>query len=361
MPTITGMKTGGFYDAHSGAQRAAIDPFLTWLEEAIESSMGSLDRDAVCTILDIGSSEGGNAAYAMKRVIDSLRKVSDSPIWVFLSDLPTNDFNHLFTNLFPCGDAALSGDRVFSGAIAGSAFSRLVPAQSLNIATTFNTIGYLEAMPTDRLSNFILPMKPSPRAPRDGCGLTETELEPFQRQAANDLHRFYSVRAEEIASGGHLLVQIFGRNSDVSTSYGIYDGLSDAIMDFIEQGKLSRKFYDDLVFPIYFRSIEELVAPIEQDDQLARAFQVVKAEHHEVPVPFNSALAETGDRAIWARDFTGFMRAFTEPIVDVALGDDPQKNETLDAIFQQVEARYLADPARYEFHFISIGALLRRL
>jgi hypothetical protein len=323
--------------------------------------MSSFDNDAACTILDIGSSEGGNAVYAMKRLVDRVRSVSNSPVCVFLSDLPTNDFNHLFANLFPSGDAALAGDRVFSGAIGGSAFNRLVPTRSLHIATTFNAVGYLETLPADRLPNFILPMKPSPLAPREGSGLTDSEREPFQRQAANDLQRFYSARAEEIASGGHLLVQVFGRNSDLSTSYGTYDALSDAILDFVEEGRLSRQFYEDLVCPIYFRSIEELVAPIEQDDQLSRAFRIVKAEHCEVPVPFNTALAETGDQATWARDYTGFMRAFTEPTVATTLGDEPRKDEILDAIYQRVEARYLADPARYEFHFISIGALLTRL
>ncbi len=179
MSTITGMKTGGYYDAHSGTERAAIDPFLPWLEEAIEGSMGSHDQGTPCTILDVGSSEGGNAVYVMKRLIGSLRKVSDSPISVFLSDLPTNDFNQLFTNLFPSGNTALTGDRVYTGAIAGSAFSRLVPAQSLNIATTFNAIGYLETMPTDALPNFILPMQPSPHAPREGSGVTAWEVLPF--------------------------------------------------------------------------------------------------------------------------------------------------------------------------------------
>ena len=360
MPAITGMKAGGFYDAHSAAQRVAIEPFLPWLEEAIQGSTGSSGNNDVFTILDIGSSEGGNAVYAMRRLIDSVRKVSDAPISVFLSDLPTNDFNHLFANLFPGGDAALAADRVFPGAIGGSAFNRLVPPQSLSVATTFNTIGYLETKPVERLPNFIMSIQPSPKASREGVGSTDSERAPFRLQAANDLQQFYWARADEIVSGGHLLVQVFGRNADVSTSYGIYDGLSDAILDFVEEGKLSREFYEDFVIPVYFRSVEELVAPID-DDQLSRAFRIVKAEHREIPVPFNAALAASGDEATWARDFTGFMRAFTEPMVDSALGDEPRKNEILDSIYQRVEARYLADPARYEFHFISIAALLKRL
>ncbi len=361
MPAITGMKAGGYYDEHSATQRAAFETFLPWLEEAIEGSAASNNNDGPYTILDIGSSEGGNAVFAMKRLIDSVRKVSDPPIAVFLSDLPTNDFNQMFANLFPGGNAALTRDRVFPGAIAGSAFDRLVPSQSLAVATTFNAVGYLETKPADRLPNFIMPMKPSPRASREGVGVTESEREPFRLQAANDLQRFYSARADEIASGGHLLVQVFGRNAEIATCYGIYDGLSDAILDFVEEGKLSREFYEDFVIPIYFRSIEELVAPIEQDDQLSRSFRIVKAEHREIPVPFNTALAETGDEATWAREFTGFMRAFTEPMVASALGDEPRKNEIIDSIYQRVEARYLADPARYEFHFISIAALMTRL
>jgi hypothetical protein len=361
MATITGMKTGGYYDAHSGAQRAAIDPFLPWLEQAIERSMGSLEIGTPCTILDIGSSEGGNAVYAMKRLVSSVRGVSDSPVWVFLSDLPTNDFNQLFANLFPRGDAALSGERVFTGAIGGSAFNRLAPARSLRVVTTFNALGYLSAMPADRLPNFILPMKPSPLAAREGVGLSDSEQEPFRLQAANDLHQFYSARAEEIVSGGKLLVQMFGRNSEISTSHGTYDALSDAILDCVTEGSLSREFYESVLCPIYFRSIEELIAPVEQDSELSNAFRIDKSDHCEIPVPFNTALAETGDRATWARDYTGFMRAFTEPSVADALGDEPEKEKILDAIYQRVEARFLAEPDRYEFHYISIGALLTRL
>ncbi len=80
-------------------------------------------------------------------------------------------------------------------------------------------------------------------------------------------------------------------------------------------------------------------------------YRILKAEDCEVPVPFNTALAETGDLAAWARDFTGFMRAFTEPIVAVAFRR-PQ-SDILDAIFQRVEARYLAAPTalRISLHF----------
>lgn len=62
-----------------------------------------------------------------------------------------------------------------------------------------------------------------------------------------------------------------------------------------------------------------------------------------------------------APGYSGFMRAFTESTSATALGDDPQKEKMLDAIYQRVEARYLADPTRSEFQFILISELLKRL
>jgi SAM dependent carboxyl methyltransferase len=311
--------------------------------------------------LDIGSAEGRNATYAMNRLTNKLRCVSELPICVLFNDLPTNDFNRLFANLFPDGTAALSDANIFPGAIGGTAFDSLVPPRSLHIATTFNAIGFLETKPNTRLPHYILPMGPGPLASRDGVIVTESERAPFRLQAENDLYQFYTARAEELVNGGKLLVQIFGRDDNFSTNYGIYDVLSDAILDYVEKGILPRKVYEELIFPIYFRTVDELITPIEKDERLARAFRVEKAESREVSAPFNVTLAETGDQTIWARSYTGFLRAFTEAILASALPIDLRQPDTLDNIYQQVEKRLVADPARYEFHYISVGALLTRV
>lgn len=361
MPTTTGMKGEGYYDAHSKEQRAALEIFLPWLEEAMADLPIPFDCPTSFGILDIGSSEGGNAIYVMNRLIDKLRCLSDLPVWAFFNDLPTNDFNHLFSNLFPAGMPALSGANIFPSVVGGTAFGRLVPPRTLHIATTFNAIGFLDKKPDAGLPHYILPMGPGPLAPRDGVSVTDTERAPFRLQAANDLHRFYSARAEELLSGGKLLVQVFGRDQRFSTSYGIYDVLSDAVLDVVEQGILRREVYEALIFPIYFRTVEELLEPIEKDERLADVFGVEKADSREVPAPFNVTLSDTGDVAAWARSYTGFLRAFTEAILASALPDDPPQAETLDKIYQRVEQRLAADPGRYEFHYISVAALLTRI
>jgi len=355
------MKGGGYYDAHSQEQRAALDVFLPWLQQAAAELSQSPGHRISWSLMDIGSSEGGNAIYAMNHVISALRKNSRLSVRVCFDDLPTNDFNHLFANLFPARGAAFEQSDVFPAAIAGSAFGRLAPPRSLDVVTTFNAIAFLEKRPDAQLPHYILPMGPGPRAPRDGVSVTQAEREPFRSQAAEDLRRFYLARAEELVSGGKLLVQVFGRDEQHCTSYGIYDVLSDALLDEVEAGRLPKGVYERLVFPIYFRALDELLAPIRADESLRKVFRIDRFESREVPVPFNTTLASTGDRSVWARSYAGFLRAFTESILAAALPDEVSKPEVLDRVYQRVGERLVGDPPRYEFHYVSVATLLTRL
>jgi len=44
MPTTTGMKGGGYYDAHSKEQRSALEAFLPWIEDSISELSEPSDR-----------------------------------------------------------------------------------------------------------------------------------------------------------------------------------------------------------------------------------------------------------------------------------------------------------------------------
>ncbi len=361
MATTTGMVGGGYYDDNSEGQRIALSAFLPWLEKAVE------DLDERCLtfvpflgVLDIGSSEGGNAIYAMKRIINHLPVGLTKPVHIIFSDLPTNDFNHLFTNLFPEGKKIFPGKKIFTSAIAGTAFGNLAPSKSLYIATTFNAIGFLNEKPKAKLPHYVLPHKPGPLAPREGVFITASEQEPFRVQSANDLLSFYNARAEELVSGGKLLVQVFGRNDEVSTTNGIYDVLSDALLDCIEDGIFSYEVYENIVFPIYCRTIGELVEPIKKNEYLASVFRIEKAESREVDVPFNLELKANGDIKKWADHYTRFLRAFSEPMLALALPDELDKPKILNQIYERIEKKLIFDNSRYQFRYISIAVLLSR-
>ena len=358
MPTTSGMKEGGYYDQHSDAQRATIDAFLPWLLESLTELPGQLlDRSPV-VLLDLGSSHGGNAIHAMRRLVETLRKRTSSPAWVFFSDLPTNDFNQLFANLFPPGSTAFPEIGVFPAAIAGSAYKPVVPPRSVHVATSFNMIGWLDSRPSARLPRYILPMQPG--APGKRASVSEAEQQPFILQADTDLRRFYKARADELVPGGMLLLQVFGRDEIRSASDGLYDVLSDALLDLIDEGDLPQQLYEDLVFPVYFRTVDELTRPLETEVELKQAFQLEKAGSIEVAVPFNEERARTGDLTTWARSFTGFLRAFTEPVLTLALPKTASVADLVEKVYRRVESRLIDDPLHYEFRYISVGALLSR-
>lgn len=166
-----------------------MDAFLPWILEAIPS----IPHSSSFRAMDVGSSEGANAIHAMQRIVETFRATSNAPMHLFFDDLPTNDFNRLSANLHPNGGSAFSQSEVYTACIGGSAFGRLVPAESLQVATTFNAIGFLEKRPDVGLPNYIIPNSPSTNSPRNGVSATEAEIAPFRAEAARDLELFYAM------------------------------------------------------------------------------------------------------------------------------------------------------------------------
>jgi hypothetical protein len=104
-----------------------------------------------------------------------------------------------------------------------------------------------------------------------------------------------------------------------------------------------------------------LTAPIETDSDLARSFRIDKAETIEVDAPFNTERTRTGDIKTWAHSYTSFLRAVSEPVMAAALQETQDLSEVLKKLYEQVERLLVADPDRYEFRYISVGALLTRI
>lgn len=146
-----------------------MEAFLPWLEETIAEHFPPVEGRPI-GLLDLGSSEGANAIRAMSRLIQALRRKTGAPIWLFFDDLPTNDFNRLFWNLYPEGAAALPWEDVYAAAVAGSAFGRVLPDASFQLATTYNAIGFLGTFPQSPLPSYILPMPPG--APKSSTRYT---------------------------------------------------------------------------------------------------------------------------------------------------------------------------------------------
>jgi hypothetical protein len=73
------MKGAGYYDQHSGAQHSSMQALQDWVDDAVASLPLPAPARPV-TVLDLGSSEGGNAIRLMATIVAGLRQRTDQPL-----------------------------------------------------------------------------------------------------------------------------------------------------------------------------------------------------------------------------------------------------------------------------------------
>jgi hypothetical protein len=271
------------------------------------------------------------------------------------SDLSSNNFNQLFANLEEARRAGLFPTGVYPSSVGGSFYGPLVPPGSVQFATCFNSIQWLDQLPPVPVPDFIAYLRPHPSRP--GVAVSREATAAFTHQAEQDLVRFLECRARELVPGGKLLLTSPGDTDDASVGNGFSHVLNDACLDLVAAGQLKRQEYERLTMPAYFRTIAELLAPLEQDGSPVRgAFTVNRAEALEVPTPFGVEFRRSGDVAAYARAYTGFLRAVSEPVIKAVLGEAA----IVESLYDGIRARLQAEPERYLFRYILVATLLTR-
>jgi hypothetical protein len=189
------MAGGGYYSAHSDAQRAGAAPGLPMLERAAAEVPLPTPGEAL-TIADFGCAGGANEMIPMAIAIDALRKRrSDLPVEVVHADLPTNDFASLFTRLSTSPDSySLGRPEVFSYAAGRSLYGPVLPTRRVRLGWTAITVHWLSEMPECQpdsvFSNIV----------------TGSARAALARRSRDHWRTFLTERARELAPGGQLVV-----------------------------------------------------------------------------------------------------------------------------------------------------------
>jgi hypothetical protein len=352
------MKGAGYYDRHSTAQLAAIQALQDWLDDAVANLPLPADAEPV-TVLDLGSSEGRNAIQVMRSIVKGLRRRTRQPVQTIYNDLASNNFNQLFANLEQARHAGLFPAGVYPSAAGGSFYDPLLPPGTVHLATCFNAILWLDKLPEVPVRNFVAYRRSHPSRPRLAAPPEATAA--FKGQAEQDLVRFLVCRARELVPGGKLLLASPGDTDQARVGDGMFDVLNDACLDLVAAGRMEREQYERLTMPCYYRTVEELLAPLDAKDSPVRdAFAVERAEALEVPTPFCVEFRRSGDAAAYAGAYTGFLRAISEPVVRAALNQPAGGAATVEGLYERVRARLLAEPERYSWRYILVAALLTR-
>jgi hypothetical protein len=352
------MKGAGYYDQHSTMQLSAIQALRDWAEDAV-ANVPLTDSTRPVTVLDLGSSEGRNAVHLMGAIVAGLRRRTDQPLQTIYSDLASNNFNRLFANLEQARRNGLAATGVHPSAVGGSFYGPLLPPRTVHLATCFNALQWLDRLPAVPAPVGAVYRRPHP--PRPGLAVSPEATAAFQGQAEQDLEQFLECRARELVPGGQLLLAGPGDADQVRMCDGLCEVLTDACLDLVASGRLRREQYERLTLPVYFRTLAELLAPLEREGSPVRgAYTVERAQALEVPAPFLVEYRRGGDVKAYATAYTGFLRAFTEPVVRAAFLQPEGDVWTVEWLYERIRARLLAEPERYTLRYILVAALLTR-
>ena len=295
----------------------------------------------------------------MAAIVAGLRRRTRQPVQTVYSDLASNNFNQLFANLEAARRIGLFGAGVYPAAVGGSFYGPLLPPGTVHLATCFNSIQWLDQLPAVPLPDSVGYRRPHPD--RDGLASPPEATAAFTRQAEQDLLRFLECRARELVPGGKLLLASPGDADQARVADGVADILNDACLDLVAAGRLEREGNERLTMPCYYRTVAELLAPLERrDSPLCGAFAVDRGRAVEVPTPFLVRFRRDGDVAAYARAYTGFLRAISEPVVRAVLGQTERGAAVVERLDERIRARLIAEPERYAFRYILVAALLTR-
>ena len=112
--------------------------------------------------------------------------------------------------------------------------------------------------------------------------------------------------------------------------------------------------------PVYFRSLDELVAPVQSSAApLHDVFAIEKASCDEVPTSFVVDYQRTGAVDRYVDEFVGFAQAFSEPVLRAAL-EPTSGAEAVSEIYRRAKQRLRTAPDAYPFHYLQAAVLLRR-
>jgi hypothetical protein len=335
------MEGGGAYNQHARHQTAAASAAGQFLERAVRNL--AIDHGvAPIVVADYGSSQGKNSQAPMRSAIESLRPrlAPTRPIFVYHIDQPSNDFNTLFQVLTGHESYMRKDAHVFPCAIGRSFYGQVLPPGSVDIAWSSYAAVWLSEIPSPIPSDLFCSTKSAPAARAS-----------FERQAAADWRTFLSLRADELRTGGCLVVALPGRDDDDNVGVeSLFLKANETLTQMIDEGKLTSSERARMVVGCHVRHKRELLEPFENGGR----FQDLSLEEFgmfAVPDAAWDQYSQDDDREKLARAHAAFFRATFLPSLASALdcsGDAGAVQTFGDCLENGIRQRVSAHPTPLE-------------
>ncbi|KAF5683755.1 fusarin C cluster-transporter [Fusarium circinatum] len=228
----------GAYSSHAALQREAMLKALPLFQQAIQA-MADCPSPRM-TIVEYGSAHGNNSLEPIEAI---MRTLPSRSLELVFSDRPENDFGTLskvVTTWTESLDTIQFPHQLFLSMVPRSFYRQIVPPQSAHLGFSLAALHHLDYVPQST-----------------GHDLHTSAL--LQQQAHLDLSNFLSLRAQEIVSGGSLVLSFVGKASAGYDNYsGPVDSCRNAMIAMVQQGKIPVSVAEAFMVPTFDRTLDDV-------------------------------------------------------------------------------------------------------
>lgn len=339
-----GMTGEGDYDQHSGGQRQDAASLVQLVVDAAARIEPDPARGTV-VIADYGSAQGRASVPLVKSAIEQIRAhLGDVPIAVVHNDVLANDWTGLFANLRD-GDSYLGvgGGPITPMTSACSFYEPVTPPGFVDLGMSFAALQWLA--------------DPGPGGTGDALyfdQLTGAAAGQMADQAHRDWTHLLSRRADELAPGARMVLDMMGRHDDgEATGHLAWTHVASIARELVEEGRLDPARLDSYVFPVYERTLDEVRRPF--DGTIGDRLVLEHLALDDSVNPVWAAYQESRDLDAFAAGFVGFFRAFSEPSLVAALDPD---GSALDELYRRLADAVRTSPDDFAFTIHVLSAVI---
>jgi hypothetical protein len=329
------MESGGSYNLHAKIPAGGANLALPFLEQAVRNvTLHGGDQPVI--IADYGSSQGKNSLAPMRVAIKALRARigPDRAILVVHIDQAANDFNTLFDVLYSDPERySVNDPNVFPSAIGRSFYEKVLPPEHVHLGWSSYAAMWLSRIPMPIPDHFI------------AVASTSAVREAFEQQAEDDWKSFLSLRANELRSGGRLVVVLPGIKEDGSIGLeSLFNNANEALAEMVADGAISVEERAAIVLGVCPRRQSQLLAAFGSD----RQFCGLTIEHCELSTLPDDAWADykrDANRDLLATRQARFFRSVFAPSLASAIADEGRRIVFPDRLEEKLKRRLADQPA----------------
>ena len=348
------------YNENSSVQQSRVASHAPTIRRLVQN-IGSIRPEF--RIADYGCGPGISTINVARPAIDAYREIcGNDPIAVCHVDQPGNDWNSLFT-LISGPKGYLEGRTgIRLEAAVGSFYNRVLSDESVDLATCFAASHWL--------SRAVQINAPGAVWFADLPAKAHREMATIARK---DWVRFLHLRAQELRRGGYLLVSTLGSVPDTSeangvaaSGRGVYRAIQIVAQSMADESLLDKDVLDRFVFGLWFQTEQDARDPIETDPVLSKAFDIAEVSIRPAQTSANDVFgALIDDPATYAKQYTGYLRAFADATLRAQLfgpaaRNDADANTLAMEFYRRFEVLYRNHPGDYKFELFVLTVILRK-